>query len=130
MYTNFFSMQTKKKLEVFANRYYYEGSHGVVSFFFSFRLIYLICPRRTNRLVVSSRKERKFPIGHLTTFFFSLSFYVRCCRSSLSIFLLSLFFLALIREKMHTSDLLLLLFDMHFYMQKKIDKTHLSYSLY
>lgn len=111
-------MQTKKKVEVFANRYYYEGSHGIVSFFFSFRLIYLICPRRTNRLVVSSRKERKFPIGHLTTFFF-LSLFMCDVVCLLFIFLFSLFFLALIREKMHTSDLLWLLFDMHFYMQKK-----------
>lgn len=62
---------------MFANRYYYEGSHGIVSLLsVSFlRLIYLICPRRINRLVVSHLRERNFPIGRSNCLFF---LYVKC----------------------------------------------------
>ena len=87
--------EKKKKGEckVFANRYYYEASHGVVSLLsvciclslslarFSSAHLFNLPSRRINRLVVIHRRERNFPIGRSSAHFFCVSFSLSLSRA-------------------------------------------------
>ena len=123
-------MQRKK---VFANRYYYEGSHGIVSPLLSSAHLFNL-PSPNKQIGSHSAEKEKYSHWSRAIFlrwrrrapFFSL-LYVRSCLSSLLSLSSSLFFSLslslpsrfLYYKREHTSDLLLLLFDMHFYKQRR-----------
>jgi hypothetical protein len=147
-------MRERESKEVFANQYYYKGSHGMMSPLSSSRIfsspssssVHLFNLPSSNKQIGSQQQEREIIL--LVDFLFLLFLdHVRSCLSLLlalscarreththahihSSFLFRLlllpFLLLYYYKREPTSDLLLLLFDMHFYKQSKNTHTHTS----
>ena len=125
--------QSRTKKKVFANRYYYEGSHGIVSpLLSSAHLFNLPSPNKqigshslekekysywSRAIFLSSSYSAFFLLLLLLLYTFDLVCLHYALALSVSVFLSPSRFLYYKRE--HTSDLLLLLFDMHFYKRRR-----------